>query len=73
MTAFRRESGSVYEVTVLGALGPVLRRAIEPCTTAPVECQTIVRACVAGCADLVELVQLLESGGLQIAEVAVFD
>jgi hypothetical protein len=73
MTAFRRESGSVYEVTVLGALGPVLRRAIEPYATATVECQTIVRACVAGCADLVELVHLLESGGLQIAEIAVCD
>jgi hypothetical protein len=73
MTASGRTPGCVYELTVVGALGPVLRRAIEPYVTATVECQTIVRACVADCADLVELVRLLESRGLQITEVAVLD
>jgi hypothetical protein len=56
--------GGVYEVTVDGALGPVLRRALRlDCVEGAVEC-TVLRATAGD--DLPGLVALLESHGLVI-------
>jgi hypothetical protein len=62
--------GTVYELTVVGALGPVLRHALEPCGSAPPELHTVLRAGMPAHADLVDLVLLLDSTGLEIAAVS---
>ncbi|HEU4947663.1 MAG TPA: hypothetical protein VFT31_10955 [Kribbella sp.] len=65
-----REPAAVYELTVVGALGPVLRMALEPCATASSQLQTILRTKLPADRDLVDLVALLESRGLQIETLA---
>ncbi|WP_107771448.1 hypothetical protein [Nocardioides sediminis] len=56
-------AGGVYEVTVEGALGPVLRRALRlECSAGAVACTTLWAAAD----DLPGLVALLESHGLVI-------
>ena len=57
-------AGGVYEVTVEGALGPVLRCALGlECVEVPVSCTTLRTAAAD---DLPALVALLESHGLVI-------
>lgn len=63
------EAGAVYQFTIVGTLGPVLRRALEPYVTASPQRQTIVRAESPEGRDLVDLVRLLESRGLEIASI----
>lgn len=70
----RSEEGShaapaTYELTVVGALGPVLRKALAPYATASCEQHTILRTALGDDADLVDLVLMLASRGLDIADV----
>lgn len=70
MVAFERpDAGAVYQFTIVGTLGPVLRRALEPYVTASPQRQTIVRADSPDGGDLVDLVRLLESKGVEIASI----
>jgi hypothetical protein len=73
MTASERPDagGAVYQFTIVGTLGPVLRRALEPYVTASQQRQTVVRADAPERGDLVDLVRLLESRGLEIASICV--
>jgi hypothetical protein len=68
----RRGPDAVYEIIVLGALGPVLRAAIEPCRTTTSGVNTIVRLTRQD-EDLVEMVRELGSAGLEVTDVLVVD
>lgn len=70
MTAHREAEAPVYELVVVGAIGPALRRALEPFATACSEAQTIVRAEAPHGRDLVDLMVALESRGLEVADIA---
>lgn len=60
-----------YELTVTGALGPVLRSALAPCDVTRVDVHTILRTAARDGTDLVDVVAALERTGLEIADVAV--
>lgn len=68
MTA-RSPGGPVYELVVSGTLGPVLRCALARYASATSEYQTVVRAWVPADRDLVDLVRVLASRGLEIADI----
>lgn len=70
-TTDRRQEPDWYEVTVVGPIGPVLRRALEPCTTGPVQLLTIVRAHAHPDVDLVDLAQRLRAHGSTVAAITV--
>lgn len=70
MTAPRPGTPPVYELVVVGAIGPALRRALEPFATACSEVQTILRAEAPHGRDLVDLMVALESRGLDVADIA---
>jgi len=59
----------VYEITVLGALGPALRDAVKPCRTAPSDVSTIASVTYEDDRDLIEVVRLLAGLGLEITNV----
>lgn len=63
------DAGAVYQFTIVGTLGPMFRRALEPYVTASPQRQTIVRSDSPEGGDLVDLVCLLESRGLEIASI----
>ena len=69
MTRRSRPAPEVYELTIVGNLGPVLQRALEPCAAASREPQTILRASLSESGDLVDLVLKLEARGLEIANI----
>jgi hypothetical protein len=71
--AERRPEPGWYEITVVGPVGPVLRQALEPCRTGPVQLQTIVRAHVRADVDLVELAQRFRAQGATVTEIVVLD
>jgi hypothetical protein len=60
----------VYEITVLGGLGPVLRSALAPCRALAPGYDTIMRVNAHEGEDLLELVRRLESRGLEVANVS---
>ena len=66
----RRPADPVYELVVVGAIGPALRHALEPFATAPPQVQTILRAEAPHGQDLVDLMVALESRGLDVADIA---
>jgi len=70
MTARRQAAPPVYELVVVGPIGPALRRALEPFATACSEVQTILRAEAPHGRDLVDLMVALESRGLDVADIA---
>lgn len=57
---------ATFELTVLGALGPVLRRALSPQRASQTQACTIVRAGVPDTTDLVDLMRVLQSHGLKL-------
>lgn len=63
------DAAATYELTVVGSLGPVLRNALAPYAVATCEQQTILRTGLGEDADLVDLVLMLASRGLEIADV----
>lgn len=65
-------SSAIYEFTVAGILGPTLRHALEP-VTASMTLQTVMRAHAPEQQDLVDVVFLLQSLGLEITDVSVVD
>ncbi len=69
MTRRSRPAPEVYELTIVGNLGPVLQRALEPYAAASRELQTILRASLPESGDLVDLVLKLEAKGLEIANI----
>jgi hypothetical protein len=64
MTARKPEDAPQFELTIAGALGPALRRALRPGAVVASHTCTILRTRSAK--DLPELVELLSSHGLQI-------
>jgi hypothetical protein len=66
----REPAGVVYELTIVGCLGPALRRALEPCAATWSAPQTILRTAVPDSRDLVELLVAIQELGLDIADIA---
>ena len=60
----------VYEISVVGELGPVLRQALEPCRTAGSRYNTILRVVRDGDEDVTEMVRILLSLGLEVTTVS---
>lgn len=58
-----------YELTVVGDLGPAVRRALAPYASACAEHQTTLRTGVGEDSDLVDLVLMLASRGLEITDI----
>lgn len=69
MTFVAHPDAAVYELTVVGRLGPALRRMLEPYAIASSESQTILRASPSQTADIVDLVFLLQANGIQLCYV----
>lgn len=69
----RRSAAGWYEVTVVGPVGPVLRRALEPCQTGPAQAETIVRAHVRADVDLVELTRRLVAHGSTVTGITTLE
>ncbi len=55
-----------YELTIAGAVGPVLRLALQPLDVARIEACTILVAGASPGRDLVDLLRLLDSRGLRV-------
>lgn len=64
-----RVAHGVYELTVAGRLGPVLRARFEPATTTSCELLTIMCLRGQGGKDLVDILDLLRSRGLDVATI----
>jgi hypothetical protein len=73
MTTHEGGQAPVYELTVVGMLGPVLRDVLRPYQVTSTGHHTIMRKDMTDNHDLVDLVHLLDSVGLQIADVAVLE
>jgi len=63
----------VYEITVLGGVGPVVRSALAPCRSLTPGYHTIMRVTGREDEDLLGLVRRLESRGLEVANVLLVD
>jgi hypothetical protein len=63
----------LYELTVAGAIGPVLRFALKPHKIAPTQMCTILRTRASADRDLVDLMVMLESRGLEVEDVSRVD
>jgi hypothetical protein len=59
-----------YELTLAGVLGPAVRTVLQPIVSASAELHTIVRAGSSSDLDLVDLVRILDSMGVEITEIA---
>ncbi|HSE10665.1 MAG TPA: hypothetical protein VLB29_18520 [Nocardioidaceae bacterium] len=62
-------SSVVYELTVVGALGPALCHALTPFAHAISEAHTILRAELPDGLDLVDLMGVMEAKGLDVVDV----
>lgn len=63
-------TSGTYEITVIGALGPVLRAAMQPLlTTASGPCTTL-RTALGRRGDLTDLVAALEAKGFEVTHAA---
>jgi hypothetical protein len=67
-----RQGASAYEFVVVGAIGPTVRRALEPCSADAGHQQTIVRARATDL-DLVELARRLQARGITVAAITVLE
>jgi hypothetical protein len=65
----REQAGVVYELTIVGCLGPVLLRALQPCAASWSEPQTILRTAVPHDSCLVEVLVAIQERGLDIADI----
>jgi hypothetical protein len=67
----RELASGTYEITVVGALGPVLRAAMQPLVaTASGPCTTL-RAALQRRGDIADLVALLDAKGLEVTHITV--
>jgi hypothetical protein len=64
---------AVYELTLAGAIGPVLRFALKPHQVAQTQICTILRTRASADRDLVDLMLRLESRGLKVEDVSRVD
>lgn len=64
-----RVEGVTYELTVVGDVGPAVRNALAPYASASSEHQTTLRTGVGEDRDLVDLVLMLASRGLEITDI----
>jgi hypothetical protein len=64
---------AIYELTVAGALGPVLRCALRPHKVARTQLCTILRIRPSADRDLVDLMERLESRELKVEDVSRID
>jgi hypothetical protein len=69
MTGTPGRGAATYELVVAGDLGPVLRHALAPYASAHCEHHTVLRTVVGEDSDLVDLVLMLASRGLEISDV----
>lgn len=70
MTSPGKCESTLYELTVVGAFGPVLRGMLETCVSATAEVHAIIRTGLLKDRDLVDLVLLFESRGLEITKIS---
>jgi hypothetical protein len=63
-----RHCGTAYEFTVVGPMGPLLRAAFPGQRFAAIEACTVIRMQVCPDLDLVDLVGLFESAGVQVQD-----
>jgi hypothetical protein len=70
----RRPRGAVYELTVVGRLGPVLQAMLEP-PAAVTSCQTQTSVCLRGedGRDLMDILLMLRSRGLEATAIRLVD
>jgi hypothetical protein len=61
-----RDDGSLYELTIMGSIGPVFRSALTPAGVSRSEVCTILRAGHASGRDLVDLLLLIQEKGLTV-------
>jgi hypothetical protein len=73
MTPDCTSGSAVYELTVAGAIGPVLRCALKPHKVERTQICTILRAGASADRDLVDLMLILESRGLNVEDVSRVD
>lgn len=64
---------AVFELTVEGEVGPVLRSALRPSCVAEGRPCTILRTTASADTDLTDLVKLLDSEGLKIESVHIVE
>lgn len=60
---------AVYELTIAGAIGPVLRSVLAPCRATPAQDCTIIRTTTRTPTDLVDLVLRLHDRGLVVDDI----
>lgn len=70
MTSLGKHESTLYELTVVGAFGPVLRGMLQTCVAASAELHAIIRTGLLEDLDLVDLVLLFESKGLEITKIS---
>jgi hypothetical protein len=63
--------GDVYEVTLAGVLGPVLREAFKPWNASSAHACTVVRAEMSPDVGLVDLVADLDAQGFEVEVITV--
>jgi hypothetical protein len=71
MTSRGKHESTLYELTVVGAFGPVVRGMLETCVAASAEVHAVIRTGLSKDLDLVDLVLLFESRGLKITKISV--
>jgi hypothetical protein len=60
---------AVYELTIAGAIGPVLRSALAPCRATTTQTSTRLRTSARSHSDVVDLVLRLHEQGLVVEEI----
>jgi hypothetical protein len=64
---------SIFDVSVVGRLGPVLENALQPCIASGTHLVTIVRARVADGVDIPELLARLDALHLDVVDIALVE
>lgn len=64
------ESTMLYELTVVGAFGPVVRGMLDTCVSVSSELHAIICTSLLEDLDLVDLVRLFESKGWEITKIS---
>jgi hypothetical protein len=67
----RELTSGTYEITVAGALGPVLRAAMHPLVTSASGSCTTLRTALRRKGDLAELLAVLDAKGLEVTQLTV--